>query len=194
MSPVLLRAVAWRALLGLSAVAGATGALAVLLRGGSAQLVLQLSLVMVGAAAACVLDEPAAAVVGACPVPRLTQVALRAFASLVPVGVGVAVVTAYWSRGVVERILLLELAGCWVLGFALAVLARARLDEPTEVVAPGLALVLLSVLLVNPIGRQLVLFPDDDQLARGVRTWWLVVVGCSVAVVAAVRERRWRVR
>jgi hypothetical protein len=192
MSPVLLRAVAWRALLGLSAVAGVTGAVAILLHNGSAQLVLNLSLVMVGSAAACALDEPAAAVVGACPVPRLTQVALRAFASLVPVGVGIAVVMAWWSRGAVERVLLLELAGCWVLGVALAVLARARLDEPGEVVASGLALVLLSVLLVNPLGRRLVLFPDDDQLARGVRTWWVVIVSCAVAVVAAVRERHWK--
>jgi hypothetical protein len=191
-APVLLRAVAWRALLGLSVAGGVTGAAAVFAHSGPSLLVLQLSMVVIGSAAACALDEPAAAVVGACPVRRSTLVALRAFGALVPAGVGAGVLVAWWARGDVERVLGLELAGCWVLGFALAVLARARLDEPAEVVASGLALVLMSVLLVNPIGRRLVLFPDDDQLARGVRTWWVVIVGCAVAVVAVVRERRWR--
>ena len=191
MAPVLLRAVSWRALLGLTAAGGATGALAVLLRSGPSLMVLQLSMVLVGAAAACALDEPAAAVVAACPVRRSTQVLLRAVAALLAVAVGAADLLAWWARSSVDRVLLLELVGCWVLGFALAVLARARLDEPAETVASGVALALLSTLLIAPIGRHLVLFPGDDQLARGVRTWWLVLAGCAVGLLIAVPERRW---
>jgi hypothetical protein len=191
MASVLLRAVSWRALLGLSAAGGVTGALAVLLHDGPSLLVLQLSMVLVGAAAACALDEPAAAVVAACPVPRSTQVLLRAAAALVAVAVGAADLVAWWARTSVDRVLLLELLGCWVLGFALAVLARVRLDEPAEAVASAVALALLSTLLVAPVGRRLVLFPDDDQLARGVRTWWLVLTGCAVGLLIAVPERRW---
>ena len=175
----------------MSPAGGVTGALAVLLHGGPSLLVLQLSMVLVGAAAACALDEPAAAVVSACPVRRSTQVLLRAAAALLPVAVGAADLLAWWARSSVDRVLLLELVGCWVLGFALAVLARVRLDEPAEVVASGLALALLSTLLVAPIGHRLVLFPDDDQLTRGVRTWWLVLAGCAVGLLIAVPERRW---
>jgi hypothetical protein len=188
---VLLRAVSWRALLGLTAAGGATGALAVLLRSGPSLTVLQLSMVLIGAAAACALDEPAAAVVAACPVRRSTQVVLRAAAALVAVAVGAVDLLGWWARSSVDRVLLLELVGCWVLGFALAVLARVRLDEPAEAVASGVALALLSILLIAPLGRRLVLFPDDDHLARGVRTWWVVLAGCAVGLLIAVPERRW---
>lgn len=187
----LLRAAPWRAVLGLSAVGGVTGAVAVGVHGGPALVLLQLALVLLGGAAACPLDEPAAAVVSACPVPRARQVLVRAVVAAVAVVVGGGEVLAWWARNHVDRVLLLELAGCWVLGFALAVLARTRLDEPAEAAGSGVVLVLLTVLLVNPIGRRLVLFPDDAHLARGVRTWWVVLVGCAVAVVAVVRDRHW---
>ena len=189
--PVLLRAAPWRAVLGLTAAGAVTGALAVGLHNGPALVVLQLALVLIGAATACALDEPAAAVVASCPVRRSTQVLVRAVVAAVGPAVGLALVLAWWARSPVQRVLLLELAGCAVLGFSLAVLARRRLDEPAEVVASGLALGLMTTLFVNPVGRRLVLFPDDDQLARGVRTWWVVLAGCAVAVVAVVREWHW---
>jgi hypothetical protein len=191
MAPVLLRAVSWRALLGLTAAGGATGAVAVVSHSGPSLMLLRLSMVLLGAAAACALDEPAAAVVAACPVRRSTHVLLRAAAALVALAVGTAELLAWWARSSLDRVLLLELVGCWVLGLSVAVVARSRMDEPAEVAAPGLALGLMSVLLIGPLGHRLVLFPDDDQLARGVRTWWAVLGACAVGLAVVVPERRW---
>jgi hypothetical protein len=156
--------------------------------------VLQLALVLVGAAAACVLDEACAAVVWACPVSRAEQVLARALTAVPALATGVGLVWLWWALESKDRVLLLEGVGCWVLGFAVATSARRWLDEPAEVVVAGFVLVLLSVMLVDPIGRRLQLFPLGDDSGRSVRTWWVVVVACLATLVVVVRERPWRVR
>jgi hypothetical protein len=193
MLPVLLRASSWRGVLALSAAAALLGAGAAAEgASGLGMKLVQMSVVLVGGAAACALDEPAAAVVQACPTRLSRHLLVRAGIAVVPLLVGVAAVLAWWSRAVVDRMLLLELGGCWVLGFALATVARRRLDEPAEVVAAGLVLTLLTVLLVDQVGQRLVLFPSGEQLDRATRTWALLMAGCGVGLVAAVRERRWK--
>jgi hypothetical protein len=108
--------------------------------------------------------------------------------------VGLLAVLGWWLRATVDRMLLLELVGCWLLGFALATLARARLDEPAEAVSSGLVLLLVTTMLVEPIGRHVVLFPLGDDQARGVWTWCTVIAASLVALVVALRQRRWRIR
>lgn len=191
MHPVLLRAAPWRALLGLTATGAGLGAAGLALGSGAGLIVVQLALVVLGSAAACSLDEPAAAVVTACPLPRAYWVLSRAAAAAPSLVAGGALVTAWWARSAVDAVLLLEGAGPWAAGFALALLARRRLDEPADVVAPPFVLVLVAVLLWNPLHRWVDLFP----LGPGLRTaagWWCVV-GAAVACLAlAVPERRWR--
>jgi hypothetical protein len=189
MAAVLLRAAPWPALLALSAVGAAIGGVAVLMgRAGSGPLLLHVALVLVGGAAACALDEPAAAVVDACPVGRSRRLVARSLAASVPLGTGAALVLMWWARTSVEQVQVLQLLGCWVLGFVLATVARRRLDEPAEVVAPGLVLALLSTLLVDPLGRRTALFTGGERTAW---TWAAVLAVAGVAVAAAVQERRW---
>ena len=193
MSPQLLRAAPWRASAGLTLAAAGLGAGGLAIGEGGMR-VLQLALVLVGGAAACVLDEAAAAVVGACPLPRRVQVLARALAAVPALVVGAGLVGLWWVLEGMDHLVLLEAAGCWVLGFALAVVTRHWLDEPAEVVVSGLVLVLVSVMLVAPLGRRIPLFPLGESPARTLHTWWLVVGCCLGALVVVVREWRWRVR
>jgi hypothetical protein len=188
---VLLRAAPWPALLGLSAVGTLTAAVAIAIPDGPGITILQLSLAVIAGAAACAVDEPAAAVVMACPVRRSTQTLVRALAASAPLLVGAAAVLAWWVRTGVDRMLLLELVGGWVLGFALAVVARRWLDEPAEVVASGLLLLLVTTMLVGPVARRLALYPSGDT-GVGVRTWWTIMAGCVVAMLLVVRDEEWR--
>jgi hypothetical protein len=187
---VLLRAAPWPALLAVSAAGATAGGVALV--AGPSLVLLQVALVVLGGAAACALDEPSAAVVGACPVRRSRQVLVRALAASVPLGAGAALLGGWAARQPVERLQLLQLVGCWLLGFTLATVARSRLDEPAEVVAPGLMLALLSVMFVAPIGRQVPLFTPDEAPGRATHLWLVVVASCAAALLTVVRERRWR--
>lgn len=189
---VLLRAAPWPALLALSATGSALGAAGVVLGGGNGLRVLQLGLVLLGAAAACALDEAAAAVVSACPVRRSVQVLARALAAGPGLVAGTALVQAWWRLEGTDSVLLAELGGTWVLGLSLAASVRRRLDEPAEVVAPLLVLTLVAVMLVDPVGRCLVLFPLGQQGERAALTWAAVAAASFLGLVLAVRERRWR--
>ena len=189
--PTLLRAAPWPALLGLSAAAAVTAAVAIGLASGPGRTVLHLSLALVAGSAACALDEPAAAVVRSCPMQRSKQALPRVTAATVPLLVGAVAVAAWWARTTPERLLLLELVGGWVLGLTLAAVARRWSDEPAEVVATGLVLLLATTLLVGPVGRRLALYGDGQRAAH---VWWAVLAACLVAGLLLLRERRWQPR
>jgi hypothetical protein len=188
----LLRAAPWRALLGLATAAAVLGAAAVALGGGTGARCLQLVLVLVGAAAACCLDEPAAAVVDACPVPRRSRLGARALASLLPAVPATLSLAGWAAREPFTWLFGLELLGCTVLGLTAAALARRRWAEPGEVVCPATALALLCTVLVDPLGRRVLLFPLALSSPRAVETWAVALGACVVALLAAVPERRWR--
>jgi hypothetical protein len=187
----LLRVAPWRALLALVAVGAGLGAVGVVVGGGSGMRIVQLALVAVGASAGCALDDAAAAVTSACPTRRSVQVGVRALAATPGVFVGVAVAVGWWVAQRTDRLMLLELAGTWVLAFCLAGVARLRLDEPGEVVVSSLVLLLLGAMLANPIGRRLVLFPLGGEGERAARTWAVLCAAAVVGLVLAVRERPW---
>lgn len=181
-------------LLGLSAVAAVVGGAGVAIGGASGMRVLQLALVLVGGAAACALDEAAAAVVGACPLSRTQQVLARALAALPALVIGGALVGLWWVVETGDRMLLLEDLGCWVLGFVLATWARRWLDEPAEAVVSALVLGLGSVMLAEPVGHRLMLFPLGGPGLRPALTWAGVLGGGLLVLLTVVPERRWRVR
>jgi hypothetical protein len=189
---LLLRAAPWRALLGLAAAGAAVGAGGLAIGGGSGMRVVQLGLVLLGATSACALDEAAAAVVSACPVRREVQVLARALSAAVGLVVGAVLAVSWWWLEATDRLLLVELGGTWLLGFALAALSRRRLDEPAEVVVSGLVLSLMTLMMYTPISRHVVLFPIGEPGDRATRTWAVVTVVAVVGLVLAVRERRWR--
>jgi hypothetical protein len=187
----LLRVAPWRALLGLVAIGAGLGACGVLVGGGSGMRIVQLGLVVVGASAGCALDDAAAPVTAACPVPRRVQIAVRALAAAPGVLGGLLVAGAWWVAERGDKLMAVELGGTWVLAFALAAMARLRIDEPGEVVVSGLALLLLSVIMSDTIGRRLALFPLGEQGSRAARTWGLLCAAALVGLALAVRERRW---
>jgi hypothetical protein len=187
----LLRVAPWRALLGLVALGAGLGAAGVLVGAGSGMRIVQLGLVVVGASAGCALDDAAGAVTAACPVPRRVQVAARALAAAPGLLAGLVVAGAWWLAERGDRLMVVELGGTWVLAFAFAAMARHRLDEPGEVVVSTLALLLLSVIMSDTIGRRLTLFPLGDHGERAARTWGVLCAAAVVGLALAVRERRW---
>lgn len=168
------------------------GGLGVAVGGGSGVRCLQLAFVLLGSAAACSLDEAAAAVVAACPMGRVRRVALRAVAASVDVLIGAALLALWSLRAQIGRALVLELLGCAVLGFSGAALARTWLEEPGEAVASSMALALLGVLLIEPVGRRLGLFPVEGGAHRASVSWGLVMLCGAVVLAVVVPERRWR--
>ena len=188
MNRVLLRAVPWRALAGLSGAAGALALVGLLVGGALGLRVLQLAAVVVGGSAACALDEPAAAVVEVCPVSRSTRIAVRAGAASLPSLLAALVLLLRDASALGFA----QLLGCWLIGFVLAALARTRIDEPAEVAAPATVLGLVLVMFTEPVARRLVLFPLEGGTARAIRTWEAVAAVGALALLAVVPERRWR--
>lgn len=83
-----------------------------------------------------------------------------------PAATGILAVCTWWAAHTLTAVLALQLLGGPVLG-------------------------LLATMLVEPLGRALPLFSFE---ARGPLTWWAVLGTRAAAVLAAVPERRWRVR
>ena len=150
---------------------------------------LQLGYAVLGGLAARALDEPAAAVVAACPRSRVRGVALRAL-SFVP---WLALAAALSSTHVPQhRFLLVELVGCALVGFTAAAVARRWLDEPGDVVGPAVALTLVAALVFAPIAHRLALFPDGVVGTRTLLSWSSIAALSAAALVLVVPERRWR--
>lgn len=193
MLSLVARATPWRALTALATGATALGALAPLLGGGPGLVCLFLVLVVLGCAGGLVLDDAAAAVVDACPVGRPAQRLQRAVVASPLVAIGLGASLAWWWREGATRMLLLQLAGCLLLGYALAALGRLRVDEPGDAVASGLGIALLGAIAFPPMAQRLRLFADYPD-RRGVLLWCVLVAGSVVALLLAVPERRWRAR
>jgi hypothetical protein len=192
-APVLLRAAPWTAVLAASGAGAVAGTLAIGFGPtGAGVMLVHLALVLVSGAAACALEEPAAAVVEACPTQSWRRLLPRVVAATAPLTVGAGVLGTWWARADVQAFQLLQLAGCWLLGLSVATLARTRMAEPAEVVAPGLVLVLLVVVLVEPVARRVHLFPVGSDPGAATRTWLVVLVLCLAVLVTVVPERRWR--
>jgi hypothetical protein len=187
----LLRAAPWRALVGLATVGSVLGVLGFAVGGATGVRCLQLMLVLLGGAAACSLDDAAASVVAACPVPHWRRVAARSAPVLAQVLVAAGWLSLWALRSEVDARLALELVGCAALGFGAALVARQWLDEPGDLVASSLILALVGVLLIDPLDRALALFALEGHPHRTWLSWGVVLVASALALTAGVPEHRW---
>jgi hypothetical protein len=184
----MLRGVEWRAVLGGSALGAAVLLLSVALPTDGLPLTyVRLALIALAAATAFVLDESAAAVVDAVPVPRRRRTALRLVAILLPLTIWTAGVLGLAMRhpGTPVGGLLVEGAGASAVALALAsVLRLAGLREPGEITATFLGATLLAFLLLDPPPHSVPVFPMHDGWTASTLLW--TVLGIAAGFVVAV--------
>jgi hypothetical protein len=191
-----LRAVAWPAVGGITAVAVITGAGGIAWPGG-AQILLAIAFALLAGAAAFVLDEPASAVVDVTPTGRGLRTAVRALALLVPLGAGAGLVLAGALRAVTLPwpAVGLALAGNVLLGFAIACVARRYIGEPGALASAAAAFVLIVPGFLPSLARWIHMFPVADPHPHGLSAtafWWLAGTACLATIAASVPELRRR--
>jgi hypothetical protein len=187
-----LKGVDWAAVLGGSAFgAGILAGCVAFAADGPPLEYVRLALVALVAAAAFVLDEPAAAAVDAVPATRRRRTAARAMAVALPLGVWAAGVLALEARSAVTPVGALLVEGAGVLAVAVALAAVLRLAgciEPGEIVALVLGATMLAVLIFNPLPRSVPLFPVGDGWAASTALWGFLAVAAATLVVATSRD------
>lgn len=187
-----LRGVSWPAVLGGSAFgAGILAVCVAFAADGPPLLYVRLSLVALAAAAAFVLDEPAAAAVDAVPATRRGRTAVRATAVALPLAVWTAGILALERRNSATAVGALLVEGAGVLAVAVALSAILRLTgraEPGEIVASVLGASVLAVLIFNPWLGSVPLFPVGDGWAASTALWSCLAVAAMMLVVAASRD------
>jgi hypothetical protein len=187
-----LRAGAWPAVAGLSGVAVVVGGCGAAFPAATT-LLLPLCFVLLAAAAAFTLDEPASLVVDVTPTGPVRRTQLRAVALLAPLAAGALVLAAAALRGqtLPWAAVSLALAGNILLGFAVACVVRVRTGEPGAVAGTAVVLVLMAPSLVPQVARWVRTFPAPD--ASGPSSdpvWWIVLAVCVVAIATSVDGRR----
>jgi hypothetical protein len=196
MVAILLRAVPWPAVGGITAVAVITGAGGLAWPGG-AQILLAISFALLAGAAALVLDEPASPVVDVTPTGRGVRTAVRALALLVPLGAGAGLVLA----GALRAVRLpwpavgLALAGNVLLGFAIACVVRRYRGEPGTQASAAAAFVLIAPGFLPPLAGWIHTFPLSGPHPPGPSSstlWWITGSACLAAIAASVPELRYR--
>lgn len=193
---ILLRAVPWPAVSGITAVAIVTGAGGIAWP-GVAQILLPIAFALLAAAAAFVLDEPASAVVDVTPTGRGRRTAVRALVLLVPLGAGTALVLAGARRA--EELpwpaVGLALAGSVLLGFAIACVVRRYSGEPGTQASAAAAFVLIVPGFLPFAAQWVRPFPVTGPDPGGLSSttfWWLAGTACLAAIAASVPESRRR--
>jgi hypothetical protein len=189
---VTLRGVNWPAVLAGSAFgAGILAGCVAFAADGPPLLYVRLALVALAAAAAFLLDEPAAAAVDAVPATRRGRTAVRATAVTLPLAVWTAGILALELRNSVTAVGALFVEGAGVLAVAVALAAIVRLTgraEPGEIVASVLGASMLALLIFNPWPGSVPLFPVGDGWAASSALWSSLAVAATVLVVAASRD------
>ena len=187
-----VRGVDWRTVLGGSAIGAAilAGCVAVADDGPPLPQV-RLALISLAAAAAFVLDEPAAAAVDAVPNTRRRRTVIRTTAVAVPLAVWVLGVLALELRNVVTPAGALLVEGAGVLAVAVAFAAVLRLIgrvEPGEMVASVLGAGMLGVIIFNPPPHSVPIFPIHDGWAASTTLWAGMAVVAAILVFTASRD------
>ncbi|MEP7018548.1 MAG: hypothetical protein ABI899_11090 [Actinomycetota bacterium] len=187
-----LRGINWAAVLSGSAFGAAilAGCVAYA-EDGPPLLYVRIALVALAAAAAFVLDEPAAAVVDAVPVTRRSRTAVRATAVVLPLAVWTAGILALDRRNSVTTVGALLLEGAGVLTVAVALSAILRMTgraEPGEIVASVLGASILGMLIFNPSPGSVPLFPVGDSWAASTALWAFLAAAAVMLVMAASQD------
>jgi hypothetical protein len=163
----------------------------------AATVLLPICFVLLAAAAAFTLDEPASLVVDVTPTGPMRRTAIRAIALLSPLTTGALVMLAAAMRGLALPWAAagLALAGNVLLGFAAACVVRTRTGEPGAAAGIAVVLVLMAPRLVPQAARWVRTFPvpgadgpSSDPL------WWSVLAVCVLAIAISTGGRslpRW---
>jgi hypothetical protein len=186
----MLRAGAWPAVTGISAIAVVVGGCGVVFR-ASAAMLWPIAFTLLAAAAAYVLDEPAHLVVDVTPTGPVRRTAIRSLVLLAPLVAGAVLMLAGALRGLALPwgATGLALAGNVVLGFAVAGVARTRVGEPGATAAATVVLILMLAALLPPVARHVSTFPTSGGGLSSNTVWWTVLAVCVVAVIATVNDR-----
>jgi hypothetical protein len=184
---VLLRAVTWPAVLGLTAGAALVGAVGVALgpaSTGSAPLAAAGALL--AAAAAFTVDEPSAPVVDVTPTSPVRRTAARAYALSIPILAGALLAVAVHTRdpALSPTALAVAVLGNALLGFAAACATRRRLAQPGTPAATAVTVTLVAAPLLNPVARHVQLFPGSPHATLSSNTWWALAAAGSLLTVA----------
>jgi hypothetical protein len=194
-----LRAGAWQAVAGVSGAAVVVGGCGAAFP-AAATVLLPLCFVLLAAAAAFTLDEPASLVVDVTPTGPVRRTQIRAVALLAPLAAGALVLLAAALRGqaLPWAAAGLALAGNVLLGFAVACVLRTRSGEPGAAAGTAVVLVLMAPSLVPQVARWVRTFPapgadgpSSDHL------WWIILAVCVMAIALSVDDRslpRWMSR
>jgi hypothetical protein len=187
-----LRAGAWPAVAGISGLAVVVGGCGAAFP-AAAPVLLPICFVLLAAAAAFTLDEPASLVVDVTPTGPVRRTQIRAVALLAPLAAGALVLLAAALRGqaLPWAAVGLALAGNVLLGFAVACVLRTRTGEPGAVAGTAVVLVLMTPSLVPQVARWVRTFPAPG--ADGPSSdlvWWIVLTVCLVAIAISVGGRR----
>jgi hypothetical protein len=147
----------------------------------------RLALVVLAAAAAFVLDEPAAAAVDAVPATRRARTVIRATAVAVPLAVWVCGILALEQRHTATPTGALVVEGAGVLAVAVALACILRIAgrvEPGEIAASVVGSAILG-LIVFPQPRSVPLFPTYDDWAASTSLWGCLAVAAVILAIAA---------
>ena len=199
MTGPMLRAGAWQAVAGLSGVAVVVGGCGAAFP-AAVTVLLPICFVLLAAAAAFTLDEPASLVVDVTPTGPVRRTQIRAVALLAPLAAGALVLLATAARGLALPwgATGLALAGNVLLGFTAACVARTRTGEPGATTGTAVVLVLMAPALVPHVARWVRTFPAPGAGGPSSDTvWWTVLVVCAVAIAISAGGRRlprWRAR
>jgi hypothetical protein len=191
MTGLVLRAGAWPAVAGISGLAVVVGGCGAAFP-AAATVLLPICFVLLAAAAAFTLDEPASLVVDVTPTGPVRRTGIRAVALLAPLAAGALVLLAAALRGqaLPWAAAGLALAGNVLLGFAVACVVRTRTGEPGPAAGTGVVLVLMAPSLVPQVARWVRTFPAPGAGGPSSDTvWWTVLVVCVVAIAVSVSGR-----
>jgi hypothetical protein len=196
MTGPMLRAGTWQAVAGISGLAVVVGGCGAAFP-AAATVLLPICFVLLAAAAAFTLDEPASLVVDVTPTGPVRRTQLRAVALLAPLAAGALVLLAAALRGqaLPWAAAGLALAGNVLLGFAVACVLRTRTGEPGAVAGTAVVLVLMAPSIVPQVARWVRTFPAAGASGLSSDTvWWTVLTVCAVAIAVSaggLRRRAW---
>ncbi|HEY1489090.1 MAG TPA: hypothetical protein VGF84_23495 [Micromonosporaceae bacterium] len=192
----MLRAGAWPAVVGISGAAVVLGGCAVAFP-AAVTVLFPIAFVLLAAATAFVLDEPASQVVDVTPTGPVQRTVIRSLAVLAPLAAGALLMLAGALRGLALPWAAtgLALAGNVALGFAMACVARTRTGEPGAPVSAAVVLILMTPTLLPPVARRVSLFPTPGGAGLSSNSvWWTILAVCVAAVAVSLRDRpglRW---
>lgn len=193
-----LRGIDWAVVLGASGCGGAILVGCIIFSGDTPPLgYLRLAILALVAAAAFILDEPAAAAVDATPTPLTRRTAVRATALVAPVAVWVLGLLAIEQRTAATPTLALLLEGTGAMAVAVALAACLRMagnHEPGDVVASVCGAAILAVLLLNAAPGSLPVFPVAEGWAASSALWASLTLTSAFVTISVSRDRHRRQR